>query len=479
MIRSFSESKWASSKSYLYGKSLRNAPRATKIHFFIRYNHHDPLWWTGSLSPVLQIAGPSSLRPALCALAQLFPPQLPSSRSILGSCLCHRGRHWTHREYPKSYSQRSASAPSWPTRIPPSRHFTDLPLALRHKELAKPTSRSRQTEGGTFSTSESSLQRYCRCRYHNAYNLWLSRRGSRGLYSQAASWSALLCAHHLQRRTKWSESGNGAESRQRSCIQRSLGLFAIHPEETSFLHCIQPHACPTGWSFLQQRDHRTPRPRTAGLCGCSQDDPTVEKKDGGGSIRTVRRRLGGSRVCLHTLSLERRTPVRCSTKTRGFGDRRDPTAFVHLQALHLPPGAGDQSGADRSGSLALLLRPSVSGAFAARVQRFLRYGQNSNPQFLGQCGLHGDPSVGLRFGSGLPVSLLAQASAALEYRHLAPRALVAACGMGQAGKQKLSQTPGTLPAAGVVPKNSVGCFESPALDLNPFAMNFQNRTSET
>src|ERR687892_1168496 len=78
MIRSFSESKWASSKSYLYGKSLRNAPRATKIHFFIRYNHHDPLWWTGSLSPVLQIAGPSSLRPALCALAQLFPPQLPS-----------------------------------------------------------------------------------------------------------------------------------------------------------------------------------------------------------------------------------------------------------------------------------------------------------------------------------------------------------------------------------------------------------------
>src|SRR6266478_4544538 len=321
MIHCFFESKWASSKSYLYGKTLRNAPRAAKIHFFLRYNHHDPLWWTGSLSPVLQVVGPSPLPPALCALAQLFPPQLPSSRSIFGSCLCHRGGYWTHREYPKSYLQRS-SAPSWSTRLSSSRHFTDLPLALRQKELTKPTIRSRQTEGEIFPRSESSLQRYCRCRYDNAYNLWLSRRGSRGLHSQAASWSALLCAHHLQRRTKRSESGNGSESRQHSCIQRGLGLFAIHPEQTAFLHCIQPHARATGWSFLQQGDHRTPRPRTTGLCGCSQDDPTVEKKDGGCSIRTVRPRLGGSRVHLHTLSLERRTPVRCGTKTSGFGDRR-------------------------------------------------------------------------------------------------------------------------------------------------------------
>ena len=161
MIHCFFESKWASSKSYLYGRSLRNASRAAKIHFFLRYNHHDALWWTGSLSPVLQIVGSSPLRPALCALAQLCPPKLPSSRSIFGSCLCHRGRHWTHREYPKPDSQRSASAPSGSTRLSSSRHFTDLPLALRHKELTKPTIRSRQTEGGIFPTSESSLQRYC------------------------------------------------------------------------------------------------------------------------------------------------------------------------------------------------------------------------------------------------------------------------------------------------------------------------------
>src|SRR6266508_3290789 len=101
MIYSFFESKCASSKSYLYGRSFRNAPRATKIHFFLRYKHHDPLWRTGSFSPVLQILGPSPLRPTLCALAKLFPPQLPSSRSILGACLCDRGWHRAHRKCPK------------------------------------------------------------------------------------------------------------------------------------------------------------------------------------------------------------------------------------------------------------------------------------------------------------------------------------------------------------------------------------------
>ena len=189
----------------------------------------------------------------------------------------------------------------------------------------------------------------------------------------------------------------------------------------------------------------------------------LRKKDSGGSIRAVRPSLGGSRVHLHPLSLECRTPVRCSTTTRGVGDRRNLTASVHLQALHVPPRAGDQHGADRCGSLALLRRPGVSGALAARVQRFLRYVENPYPQFLGQCGLHGDPSVGLRFGFGLPVSLLAQASAALEYLHLAPRALVVARTVGQTSKQNLPQAPGALSAAGTVPKDSVGCFESPAL----------------
>ena len=142
--------------------------------------------------------------------------------------------------------------------------------------------------------------------------------------------------------------------------KEAWAFLQSNPEQTAFLHCIQPHARATGWSFLQQGDHRTPRPRTTGLCGCSQDDPTVEKKDGGRSIRTVRPRLGGSRVHLYTLSLERRTPVRRGTKTCGFGDRRISNSglftfkrYTYHQALvtNLELTA--------RGSLALLLQPGV------------------------------------------------------------------------------------------------------------------------
>jgi hypothetical protein len=69
------------------------------------------------------------------------------------------------------------------------------------------------------------------------------------------------------------------------------------------------------------------------------------------------------------------------------------------------------------------------------------------PQFLGRWGLHEDPSVGLRFGFGLPVSLLAQANPALEYRHLAPRALVVARSVGQTTKPKLPPKAGLVARA--------------------------------
>lgn len=41
MIDRLSESKWAPSKSYLYGRSLRNAQRTQKVSFFTRENWSD------------------------------------------------------------------------------------------------------------------------------------------------------------------------------------------------------------------------------------------------------------------------------------------------------------------------------------------------------------------------------------------------------------------------------------------------------
>ena len=80
--------------------------------------------------------------------------------------------------------------------------------------------------------------------------------------------------------------------------------------------------------------------------------------------------------------------------------------------------------------------------------------------------------MGLRPGPRLPVLVSAQGDPTLEYLHLAQRALVVARRMGQAWKQKLSQAPGALPSARVVPKNSAGWLESPPAHLNLFAKDF-------
>jgi len=183
----------------------------------------------------------------------------------------------------------------------------------------------------------------------------------------------------------------------------------------------------------------------------------------------VRPRLGGSRVYLHSLSLESRAPIRGRAKACGSGARRDPETAFHLQGLHLPPSFGHQLGADPGGGLALLLRPSFSGTVAPRVQGLLCNGQDSHAQLLGQRYLHGDALVGLRLGVGFPVSLPAKDSSALEHLHSAPRALVAACRMGQTGQSQPLDAPGEVSSSGTVPQNSAGRLENQTADLNRFA----------
>ena len=69
MIDPFSESKWAPSKSYLYGRSLRNAQRTQKVSFFIRENWSNTLRSAEHFSVILQIssAPPFSLSSMLAA----------------------------------------------------------------------------------------------------------------------------------------------------------------------------------------------------------------------------------------------------------------------------------------------------------------------------------------------------------------------------------------------------------------------------
>ena len=109
--------------------------------------------------------------------------------------------------------------------------------------------------------------------------------------------------------------------------------------------------------------------------------------------------------------VERRTPVGCGARPVGLEGLETDKIQQHWFTFRatLIVVLGNQLAADRA-CRELLLRGFKDSYDMA----------NTYPQFLCQCGLHGNLSAGLGFGSGLPVSLLAQASPALEYLHLAP-----------------------------------------------------------
>src|SRR6266545_1029327 len=152
-----------------------------------------------------------------------------------------------------------------------------------------------------------------------------------------------------------------------------------------------------------------------------------------------------------------------------LGNRRDPATTVHLQKVHLSSSFGNELGADGRGGLAFLLRPGVSRAFAARVQRLVCHGQDSYPQLVGQCRLHGNDPVGLRLGFGFPVSLFARRSSSLEYRYASPRTLVVAGRMDQARQSQPLDASVEVPSPKSLPQNPTCYHQGQGADLNQFA----------
>src|ERR687891_1144703 len=313
-------------------------------------------------------------------------------------------------------------------------------------------------------------------RYHSADHLRFSRRHGGGLHSQETPWPSFLRADYLQRRAPRFELGHGTESRQYPRLLGSLGFSESGLGQTPFLGGVHAHAGTTRWSFLRQKHCRVPRRKAAGLRRCRPHVPTVENPHGRSSIPGVRSRMGSRSVLLHSPQVEARASVCGRAPAHNFGNRTDPAAALHFQAVHLPSSARHQSGADSTNRLAFLLRPRISGAFAAGIQGLLCHGQDPNPQLLGQCDLHGDAAVGLRLGVGFPVPLLARRSSTLEHLHPAPRALVAARRMGQTGQSQPFDAPSEVSSSGVVPQDSARSLESQALDLSQFATRLTARS---
>src|SRR5713226_1021799 len=403
MESQFYERKAGFSQSYLLSRIVRNAQRPTKVPFFIREIRFNPLRWTEPFSVILQIAGPA--------------------------------------------------------RVPTSRYLEEFSLALWFPGAPQYGGCSRPTASGAVLPPGAALQRYCGCRYHSADHLRFSRRYGGGLHSQETPWPSFLRSHHLQRRAPRFELGHGTQSRQCPRLLGSLGFSESGLGQTPFLGGVHAHAGTARWSFLRQKHRPVPRRKAAGIRCCRPHVPTVEKPHGRSSIPGVRSRMGSRAVLLHSPQVEARTPVCGRAQTDSFGNRRDPATALHFQAVHVPSSARHKSGADSTSRLAFLLRPGISGAFAAAVQGLLCHGQDPDPQLLGQCHLHGIGPVGLRPGPGLSISLPAQRGAALEHLHFAARALVVARRMGQAGQSQLSDAARKVSSAGSLPENSAGYLE--------------------
>src|SRR6266850_430370 len=469
MISPFYDYKTGFSQTYFLSRVVKDAKRSPKISFFIQKNGLDALRWTNPIAVILQISRITSLLAALRALARLPLPRLSSRGSFPGSPFCHCGWHGPNREHSVLDPQRLDPTHPGPHRLPSSRHVEDFSVALQSQATPKSATGPRPTPSRTLPALGPSLQRHCRCRYHHTDHLRFSRRHSAGLHPQKTPWPAFLCPNPLQRGAQRFESGNGAQSRQHARLLWGLGFSGADFGEAALLDRFHSHPRSARWRLLRQKDRRIPRSKAPGLRYRCQNVPTVEEQDGPSSIPSVRSRLGSSRVYLHSLSLESRAPIRGRAKACGSGARRDPETAFHLQGLHLPPSFGHQLGADPGGGLALLLRPSFSGTVAPRAQGLLCNGQDSHAQLLGQRYLHGDALVGLRLGVGFPVSLPAKDSSALEHLHSAPRALVAACPMGQTGQSQPLDAPGEVSSSGTVPQNSAGRLENQTADLNRFA----------
>src|SRR5215510_121241 len=419
------------SQSYLLSRIVRNAKRSQKIPVFIRENRLNSFRRTEPVSVILQIFRPTSLPAALRSLARLPSPKLSSCRSFSRPPVFDGGWNWPHRERSVVDSQRSDSATSGPARVSSPRHFEKLSLALWPQGTAQCGKRSRPTPPGTVPSLRSSPQCYCRCRYHSPVDLWSSRGSRRRLCPQKAPRPTFLCADPLQRRPMWPDSGNGTQSGQCSSHHRSFKLLKPNLGQTAFLDCHHPHSTSIGRSLLRQKDHRSYRPGANRLCRFGQDDASPQKYDDRRSLSAVCPGLGSCKIHLYAFSLAKGASVCGCTQSCGFGTRIYSATAFHLQAVHLPPSAGYQFGAHPGGGLAFLLRPGIPGASAARVQGLLYNGQDSNPQLLGQCYLHGDGLVGLRLGLGFPGTLFARGSPTLEHLHLAPRTLVAPSALGQ------------------------------------------------
>src|SRR5215813_3727252 len=457
------------SQTYLLGSFVRNAQRSAKIHLQLRKKRLDSLWRPQLVSLLLPRFCNTPFFATDGWLARLQPSRVSPGRSFSVSCLFDCGRVGAHRKHSISGAQRTHSAVAGVERLSSSRHLANLLVAFWTQLVAQPANRPRQAPDGVVPPLESSLQRYCGCRYHGVDDLWSTRRCGPRLYSQATPSAIFVCPDSIQRRAQRSEPGGRTASGEHSGLGRSRGIPPKCARQAAGIDCSIAHPLATGWSILRSQDHRTFGKSRVQLRDGSPHDQPSEEKNAGRPLPRICQRLGSSRIFLHSLGLATRATFRSRAATGSGRTRGGPTPSVHLQALYLSPRAADQPGTEPGRSLAFLLQPSLSRTPVARVQGSLRHEQDPESQFLGQRRLSGSDHVGLRLGFGFSKTLFASRSTALEHLYLASRALVAASRVGATWQSQPPRLARQVSSARPIHAHPAGCPASAASGLTNFA----------
>src|SRR5438094_8271933 len=306
----FRRCEWVFSQTYLLGRVVKYAQRTQEILFHLRKKRLDSLRRAESVSGILQEFANSSLPASFGSLARLRLPGLSSRRPVSGSRVFHRGGSGSDREHSVPDPQRSGPTAAGSERFPASGHAENFLAAFRSGVLAEPASGPRQTSVGIVPSPGPPLQRDRRCRYDDPHYLWVPRRCGSGLYSQATPHATFLRPPLVQRRSERSQPGDGVAGRECAFLDRGRGVPRPGAAQAALVDGRRAHPAATGRGFLRPEDYRAPGKSRLRPCGRGADVSAFEAKDGGGTLSRVRSRLGGRRVYLHALSLEKGAPFR-------------------------------------------------------------------------------------------------------------------------------------------------------------------------
>lgn len=468
MITKFIHDKMDFSNYCQYGIILQSEKRPRKIQIYIRSNRFNSLGRSCPFQTVLQIYWPQTLSANLCSLACLPSQKLSSCRPFSCSHIRYCSRYWKNSKYSVTHFQWAYPSHSRTSRISTSGHLENFPLEIHPPKSSKSTANPRQIPNQTIQASRITLLCYHRCGYDSVDCLRTSRVCPNGLQSQIP-WETFLCSTYLQRRQNRFFSIIGVKTWQCPSFKRGMDILRTHHRKTAQHNGFFQNPYPSGCILLQWKDSTTFRREKYRICHCCQNVKTPEVANRFFPIPRICQRLGSNRIYFPSSKFQKGTSLYCHQTPQIVRTRRSPKKSFHFQKLCLSQSISYQFRSYSRRCLAILLQQRFSRTFAPGVEEFFFHGSNSNSQLPCKCNLHGNNSLGIRFGFSFSISMSARKDTTLEHFNTSPRTLVVTSRVGQTWRSQYFEAPKTIPTARFIFQNSKNNFKGQTFDLNQVA----------